>query len=67
LKKITKLIITVFLVGTIGVITLIVGCIASESTNDISRDNKLSDGVGFDPGPAPNSGDGISDGSGFKE
>ena len=62
MKKRFALVITVFLVG---VITLTVGCPAPESRNDISNDNRYDDEVGFYPGPAPNSGDGIQDGSGF--
>ena len=49
----------------IGIMVFTMGCPAPESSNDISNDNRFNDKEGFDPGPAPNSGDGISDGSGY--
>ena len=64
MKKIYTIIITLLLVG---IIALTVGCPTIESRNDISNNNELNDEVGFDSGPAPNSGDGIPDGSGFQK
>jgi hypothetical protein len=49
----------------IGTIVFTMGCPTPESSSDISNDNRFNDKVGIDPGPAPNSGDGISDGSGY--
>jgi hypothetical protein len=65
LRRIFGLIITLFLLLMIGAIVFTMGCPTPESSNDISNDNRFNDKVGIEPGPAPNSGDGISDGSGY--
>ena len=65
MRRIFGLVIVLFLLLMIGMIVFSVGCPAPESSNDITNDNRFNDKVGIDPGPAPNSGDGISDGSGY--
>ena len=65
MRKFFTLVIILFLLLMIGIMVFTMGCPAPESSNDISNDNRFNDKEGFDPGPAPNSGDGISDGSGY--